>query len=299
VRPVTRAALVGSAAAVERLRARLALAGDVEVVVAGAVTPADQRPAGVRWLGPLEDLPELFDRYRLAEVLVDGTESPDERLQAALSELSATGSTVLLHHPWAAALGVDEATATRHGLPWARLQPPAACAGGAWAKQLLDHPVGLLLCLVAFPGFVLCSLVGFPLRLVSLRTVRRAALRRRAFSWRELVWRQSGVPLWGAVQFPLFLQVLTGRMSLVGPYPLPVGVDEELGPIQLLRFAVKPGLSGFWQRRLREPTLRQLIGDDLEYLERWSLTLDLDLFLSGLPQLLGSRDRWHRVPTAT
>jgi len=84
----------------------------------------------------------------------------------------------------------------------------------------------------------------------------------------------------------------------VGPYPLPRGVEEELGPIHLLRFAAKPGITGLWSSRCREGTLDSLVSDDLAYLERWSLTLDLDLFLSSLGRILLERDRWHRCSSS-
>jgi N-acetylglucosaminyl-diphospho-decaprenol L-rhamnosyltransferase len=296
---VTRALLLGSPVRAAQLARTLAQSSGSGLVVAGAVTTDGDVPAGLRRLGAVEEAGEIAERYRAGEVLVDAQDAPHERMEAAVRELAAGGAVVLLQQPWAAAAAGPDTARRRHGLTWWSVRPPAACGEGAWLKALLDRPLGALLCLLSLPGFVVCCTLGWPLRLVALGAQQRLGHRRQRLRWRELVLRRSGAPLWGIVQLPLFVQVLAGRLSLVGPCPLPAGVEEELGPIQLLRFAVKPGLTGFWQQAPRGAALGQLIADDLEYLERWSLTLDLDLFLSGFWRLMGSRDRWHPVPVST
>lgn len=292
---VDRVLVLGTGAGAE------ALATDLDaregVVVAGHI--ADAPRPGLRVLGGPGYAHEVIDRYRIHEVVVSGQDDADETGQALAKEIAALGTPVLLAHPWAELASGRETVVHRHGMAFWEVRSPAACAQPAWAKPLLDRPIALLLCGLSLPGFVLCWLLGRPLGLVRSRPVERLGLRRGRLRWRELVWRRSGRPLWGLVQLPLFLQVLLGRLSLVGPYPLPLGLEEELGPVQRLRFAVKPGLSGFWQHHLESTSLTELTHDDLDYMEQWSMTLDLDLFLSSLPQLIGSRDRWHRLSSVT
>ncbi|HEX2165579.1 MAG TPA: sugar transferase [Thermoanaerobaculia bacterium] len=89
-------------------------------------------------------------------------------------------------------------------------------------------------------------------------------------------------------ELPQLWNVLRGEMSLVGPRPLLVS-DFRLYPksAQLRRFSMKPGLTGLWQvsGRSRLPDERR-IELDLEYVDRWSLGLDLRILLRTLPVVL-------------
>lgn len=296
---ITRVLLLGTRPGIRRLSGLIP--DRTGLVVAGCIPTEPEGGIGlpVRELGALEDLGERIERYRIDELLVDGIDPPTEEVLAAAREVAVQTVPVLVSHPWATAMAGEEAGVRRHGVSWWRLGSPAACSGLAWSKGIVDRGVGLLLSLLSLPGFVLCFAFGRLLGLVQLQPVRRLGRLRTGVQWRELVWRRTQRPLWGLVQLPLFLQVLAGRLSLVGPYPLPVGLEEELGPIQRLRFAVKPGLSGPWQHHLGSRSLRQITDDDLDYLERWSWMLDLDLFLSALPRILAGRDRWHQLSSSS
>ena len=177
------------------------------------------------------------------------------------------------------------------------MQRPSALTEAAALKALADRPLGVFLWLAALPGHLLCSTLGRWFGLVRGRRLERLGQGRRPLAWTELTDRE-GKALPGLVQAPLFWQVVVGRLSLVGPYPLPPGCEEDLGPVELLRFAVKPGLTGPWQRSSGRDGIDAVTRDDLHYLEQWSLALDVDLFLSAVPRLLLSDDRWHRVTTA-
>jgi len=85
-------------------------------------------------------------------------------------------------------------------------------------------------------------------------------------------------------EFPQFLNVLRGEMSVVGPRPHFVEHDahfESIDPLYRLRKLVKPGVTGLAQvsgYRGETKTRADVRGrsyTDLEYLENWSLRLDL------------------------
>lgn len=78
-------------------------------------------------------------------------------------------------------------------------------------------------------------------------------------------------------ELPQLVNVLRGEMSLVGPRPLLVS-DFQRYPRgqQLRRFSMKPGLTGLWQVCGRSRTTDdERLRLDLEYVDRWSLGLDL------------------------
>lgn len=85
-------------------------------------------------------------------------------------------------------------------------------------------------------------------------------------------------------ELPQFLNVLQGRMSIVGPRPHAVAHNElyrKLIKGYMLRHKVQPGISGWAQVsgcRGETETLEKMkarIDCDLEYLRHWSLRLDL------------------------
>ena len=93
-------------------------------------------------------------------------------------------------------------------------------------------------------------------------------------------------------EIPQLWNVLRGDMSLVGPRPHPVD-DYELYSIDhLRRLDVSPGLTGLWQVTTRsDPSFEKSMALDLEYIENWSLGLDLKLLLLTIPTVLRGEGR--------
>jgi exopolysaccharide biosynthesis polyprenyl glycosylphosphotransferase len=89
-------------------------------------------------------------------------------------------------------------------------------------------------------------------------------------------------------ELPQLWNVLVGEMSLVGPRPLPVrdvGLFEE--PWLMRRFSVRPGLTCLWQISGRSDLgFDQWIALDLEYIDRWSLLLDVVILFRTIPAVL-------------
>lgn len=79
-------------------------------------------------------------------------------------------------------------------------------------------------------------------------------------------------------ELPQLAQVLTGRMSLVGPRPpLPSEVLRYQRPVHR-RLLVKPGLTGLWQISGRaDLSWSDAVRLDLYYVENWSLALDVSI----------------------
>ncbi|HCN88320.1 MAG TPA: undecaprenyl-phosphate glucose phosphotransferase [Oxalobacteraceae bacterium] len=97
-------------------------------------------------------------------------------------------------------------------------------------------------------------------------------------------------------ELPQFINVLQGRMSIVGPRPHAVAHNEQYrGLIKgyMLRHKVKPGITGWAQVngfRGETDTLDKMaarIEYDLDYLRSWSISLDLWIILRTVKVVLG------------
>ncbi|WOO42667.1 sugar transferase [Rubellicoccus peritrichatus] len=93
-------------------------------------------------------------------------------------------------------------------------------------------------------------------------------------------------------ELPQLWNVLKGDMSLVGPRPLPV--DETLRFERFRdrrRLSVLPGLTGLWQVSGRSDIrdFAEWVRLDLEYIDQWSLWLDLRILLKTIPVVLSGQ----------
>jgi putative colanic acid biosynthesis UDP-glucose lipid carrier transferase len=92
-------------------------------------------------------------------------------------------------------------------------------------------------------------------------------------------------------ELPQFINVLQGRMSIVGPRPHAVAHNETYRKLingYMVRHKVKPGITGWAQvNGLRGETdtvekMRERIEYDLSYLRNWSLRLDLQIIIKTI-----------------
>lgn len=87
-------------------------------------------------------------------------------------------------------------------------------------------------------------------------------------------------------ELPQLWNVLNGDMSLVGPRPLPVDEVKHFDdPAHRRRLSVKPGLTCLWQisGRNNVKDFGEWVRLDLEYIDNWSLWLDIKILIRTVP----------------
>lgn len=89
-------------------------------------------------------------------------------------------------------------------------------------------------------------------------------------------------------EFPQFWNVLKGDMSLVGTRPPTVDEWEKYDLHHRARMAIKPGITGMWQVSGRSDItdFEEVVHLDTEYIENWSISLDIKILLKTVLAVL-------------
>ena len=147
-----------------------------------------------------------------------------------------------------------------------------------------------------------CGRNGRPFEMLKLRTMIKDADKHREEleEWNEMdgpVFKIHDDPRitrvgrrlrrWSVDELPQLWNVLKGDMSLVGPRPpVPEEVDQY-ATAQRRRLSMRPGITCLWQVNWRNAIgFADWVKLDLEYIDNWSLVLDLKILAKTLPAVL-------------
>lgn len=91
-------------------------------------------------------------------------------------------------------------------------------------------------------------------------------------------------------ELPQLFNVFVGHMSLVGPRPTLPQEVEQYQPWFRRRFSMRPGVTCLWQvSGRRNVQLTRWMEMDLEYLDNWSIWLDIKILLKTIPAVFFGR----------
>jgi Undecaprenyl-phosphate galactose phosphotransferase WbaP len=90
-------------------------------------------------------------------------------------------------------------------------------------------------------------------------------------------------------ELPQLWNVLTGRMTLVGPRPIVAAEAEKYGEDFSYYLAVKPGITGLWQASGRSTlSYDDRVSLDRRYVEDWSLAMDIGILVRTITKVANS-----------
>jgi Undecaprenyl-phosphate galactose phosphotransferase WbaP len=88
-------------------------------------------------------------------------------------------------------------------------------------------------------------------------------------------------------EIPQVWNIFKGEMSLVGPRPIMISQQEMYGPAFQDYSQIKPGITGLWQVSGRNHTTFAKRAElDMEYIQRWSLWLDIYIIFKTIREVL-------------
>lgn len=325
----THIAIYGAGANMDELRARLD--ANPLGIIDGLYDDGAAGVSGVHKRRPNAGLAHLMDRARsgrIDAVVINLPWSAEDQIKRVVEQLESVNVDVLLVPPEALAEHGAFRSARLGQLNALALYTRPADGIAALVKTCMDRLFALgavialapLLLIVALairlesPGPVFfrqqrCGLNNTPFTMWKFRSMRQAAEDRNGD---RLVTRgDSRVTKVGALirklsidELPQLLNVLNGTMSLVGPRPHAYGAKaadrlyEDVVDRYAARHRMRPGLTGLAQVRgfrgntENESDIRNRVAADLEYMDRWSLSLDLAILFRTAIILVWQRNAY-------
>ncbi|MBI5772139.1 MAG: sugar transferase [Verrucomicrobia bacterium] len=272
---------------------------------------------------PVERLADLLHEHSPNGVIVSGTHTYFGQIERAIELCELEGVEVWLLADFFKTQISRTTLDNFHGRPTLVFRSAPEMSWQGLAKQVMDVigaaamllVVGLPMLLVALaikltsPGPVLfrqqrSGLNGQPFRMYKFRTMVSDAEQQRQelAAFNEMdgpVFKITNDPRitplgrllrkFSVDELPQLWNVLRGEMSLVGPRPLPVDEVRRFNDLaHRRRLSVKPGLTCLWQISGRNEVkdFKDWVRLDLEYIDNWSLWLDLKILLRTVPVVL-------------
>ena len=315
------AVVVGDGELAATVVSRLAARTDVGIEVLGVVGDDKEGMGGARRLGGYSDLRAVLDAHVVDHVILALVHEDYGRLGGLLEAVGDEPVTIHVVPDLFRFASLRGGVEEFEGMPFIHLRDSPLHGWSQVTKRAFDlvfscalliglAPVLLLLALgvkLTSRGPVLyrqerMGLDGQRFRMLKLRTMRVDA---------EVgtgpIWATEDDPRrvpYGALlrrlsldELPQFVNVLRGEMSVVGPRPeRPFFVEQfrRTVPGYMLRHKVKSGVTGWAQvNGLRGNTsLEKRIQYDLEYIERWSLWLDVKIIALTVVRIVFERNAY-------
>lgn len=272
-------------------------------------------------VGTLEDIPKIFHRDAVDEVVFVVPRSRLNALQGAIDDCETEGVVVTVAVDLFDTKLARASIAELDGLPLLRFRTTHAKEWELMVKRLFDFTASGIGILILSPLFLVMAalikvtskgpvffkqnrlgLAGRRFALYKFRTMRQGAhdvlsniedlqsmttsdFREKKIQWITPVGRF--MRKFSIDELPQLFNVFVGHMSIVGPRPTVPDEVEKYKDWQRRRFSMKPGITCLWQVNGRNNiAFEDWMKLDLEYLDNWSLWLDAKILLKTVPVVM-------------
>jgi exopolysaccharide biosynthesis polyprenyl glycosylphosphotransferase len=272
-------------------------------------------------IGTLDDIPTIFHRDAVDEVVFVVPRSRLNALQGAIDDCETEGVVVTVAVDLFDTKLAKSSVGELDGLPLLHF---STCHAKEWellVKRIFDFAASGVGILVLSPLFLVMAilikatskgpiffrqnrlgLAGRRFTLYKFRTMRQGAhdvlsdvtdlnamstpeFKAKKTSWITPVGRF--MRKFSIDELPQLFNVFVGHMSIVGPRPTVPDEVEKYKDWQRRRFSMKPGITCLWQVNGRNNiAFEDWMKLDLEYLDSWSLWLDTKILLKTVPVVI-------------
>jgi len=286
--------------------------------------PDDDELRGlVPYLGPIADAERVVREASIDRIVVVAPAVDEEELAELIRRTTGLEVRISMLPHVVDVLGSSVEVDDVEGITVLGVNPPALTRSSRFLKRTMDVVVAATILLLALPLLVPIALAirltspgpilfaqervgreGRRFRMLKLRTMVE-----NAEELAEQLREQSAHPAWLMLEedpritklggllrrtsldeIPQLWNVLRGEMSLVGPRPMPVDVDEQISGWGRKRLDLTPGITGLWQVLGRTSIpFEEMVKLDYLYVTNWSLWQDVRLLIHTLPAVLSRR----------
>jgi putative colanic acid biosynthesis UDP-glucose lipid carrier transferase len=275
-------------------------------------------------LGRIGDVPDFVREHGVNVVYVTLPISPQPGLAKLLQGLRDTVASVYFVPDLSSLNNIQPRIDVLHGMPMFAVSESPLFGVRSVAKRVSDLILSFLILLVVWPVLVAVAIgvkrsssgpaifkqlrYGLDGREILVYKFRSMTVTEDgASSYTQVTRDDARVTPFGAFirrtsldELPQLLNVLEGSMSLVGPRPHAIAVNERyrsLIPSYMFRHKVKPGITGWAQVNGYRGgddlhTMTKRIEFDLEYLKNWSMWLDFKIILRTFSVIWSDRDAY-------
>ena len=270
-------------------------------------------------LGTLEDVLDYSRRNSVDDIIISLPWQADQRIKGIIQKLRELPVNVRLCPDLAGFLNLKVNYSTLADIPMLDVVNKPLDGGNYILKMIVDKIFAIPILILLFPVLLIIALA------IKLSSPGPVFFRQKRYGFNNkpfLVFKfrsmyHKGTPETEMVQakrddprvtplgkllrrtsldeLPQILNVLNGSMSLIGPRPHPLALDDEFSKVIRGHFArnrVKPGITGWAQvNGLRGETntpekMEARIAHDIYYIENWSLMLDAKILILTVPAVL-------------
>jgi exopolysaccharide biosynthesis polyprenyl glycosylphosphotransferase len=281
--------------------------GMVDAGPPGATGQVDTYPI----LGSLDQLGNLIDTYKAQEVFVALPTLPQRDVMDLVDKHSSReGVHFYVVSNLFDLISVEIDLAEHHNIPLAFLRNEPMALLHQLIKRIFDIAVALAVFLTTFPfWFLIMAAIrletdgssfftqdrvgkdGKLFRIFKFRTMHASTGK---YDYSPSAPGDSRITRVGRFlrktsldEFPQFINVLRGEMSLVGPRPEMPFIVNQYKSWERQRLKVKPGITGLWQIMGRKDLpLHESLEYDFYYIKNQTLLLDLTILLRTIPVIL-------------
>ena len=272
-------------------------------------------------IGSLDDIPRIFHKDAVGEVVFVVPRSRLNSLQDAIHKCETEGIVVTIAVDLFDTLLAKSSVTELDGMPLLHFKTTHAREWELLVKRLFDFAASALGILVLSLFFLVTAILikatskgpvffkqyrlglhGRRFTLYKFRTMRIGAhdvlsdvtdlnsmttpeFREKKKRWITPIGRL--LRKFSLDELPQLFNVFVGHMSIVGPRPTVPDEVEKYKTWQRRRFSMKPGITCLWQVNGRNKIVfEDWMKLDLEYLDSWSLWLDAKILLKTVPVVL-------------